>query len=86
MEEEDDLFFLANTELSESSFLDSEAYDITKEYIHPFIPVYEHDVLPDYSEINDENRNTFAATSVMEMALAKHNKGYARKFRGRFRK
>lgn len=84
--EEDDLFFLVDTDPSASANVDSEAYDITKEYDHPFIPVYEHDVLPDYSEINEKNINTYPATSVMEMALAKHNKEYARKYRGRFKK
>ena len=80
----DDIFSLVDS--VEEEYVFEKPYDITKEYDHPYHPVSENEVLPDIDEINDKNRQQYAATSIMEMALRKHNGHLARKFRGRFRK
>ena len=85
-QQEQDIYATYEDENEED--LEAAPYDITKEYIHPFIPIDNDAVLPDFSEINDENRNSkkWSATSILEMALRKHNGEHARKFRGRFKK
>ena len=82
--EVDEDFTLADA--AETEYVDEKPYDITKEYIHPFHPVSEDEVLLDFDEINDDNRQSFTATSILEMALRKHNGPLAKKFRGRFKK
>lgn len=81
---EDDLFSLVDD--VEEKTLEAAPFDITKLYDHPYKPVWEDEVLPQPDEITDDNRNTYTATSLMEIALTKHNKEHARKYRGRFRK
>jgi len=82
VEKSEDLFTLVETE--EDGFQEEAPYDITKEYIHPFVIVSKNAELPDYSEVNDQNRNTYTATSLIEMQLRKHNGDLAPKYRGRF--